>query len=145
MGEFAPSRQAVFTQGTRRGWGRGVLLPRVPEKRRKGPTSQAIFRDICSVILGPCKLAAWRVSVHFMPFMETAAWIKVIKSRNWIAIKINLKSQIRLIASNVAGFSKRSHNLRGWRSVVNCWARSCAIRNLLDWKEKRETQNSDCF
>lgn len=58
MGEFVPSRQAVFTQGTRRGWGRGLLSPRVPEMRRKGPTSQAILRDICSVILGPCKLVA---------------------------------------------------------------------------------------
>ena len=58
MGEFVPSRQAVFSQGTRKGWERRMLSPRVPEKRRKGPTSQAIFCDICSVILGPCKLAA---------------------------------------------------------------------------------------
>ena len=98
-------------QGTRRGWERGVLSPRVPKVRRKGPCSPAIFRNICSVILGPRKLAADRISVHFMimHLMETTAWINM--NWNWIAIKINLKSQLRLTASNVAGFSKRSHSL----------------------------------
>ena len=91
--------------------GGGGLSPRVPKVCRKGPFTPAIFRAICSVILGPCKLAAERVSVHFMRLMETAAWIKIMKKRNWITIKMNLKSQLRLIASNVAGFSKRSHNL----------------------------------
>ena len=82
LGEFIPSPQAVFIQRTRRGRGRGVLSPRVPKVRRKGPCSPAIFREICSAILGPSKLAAERISVHFMHLMETNARINIMKSRN---------------------------------------------------------------
>ena len=65
-GEFVPSPQFIIIviiiiilfiiQGTRRGWGRGVLSTMVPKVRRKGPCSPAIFREICSVILGPRKI-----------------------------------------------------------------------------------------
>ena len=48
-----------------------MLSARVPKVRRKGPCSPAIFREICSAILGPSKLAAERISVHFMHLMET--------------------------------------------------------------------------
>ena len=50
-----------------------MISPRVPKVRRKGLCSSAIFREICSVFLGPRKLAAERISVHFMHLMETAA------------------------------------------------------------------------
>ena len=46
-----------------------MLSRRVPKVRRKGPCSLPIFREICSVILGPRKLAAERISVHFMHLM----------------------------------------------------------------------------
>ena len=65
LGVCTGSTSCIYS-GNKKDKGEALLSPRVPKVRHTGPSLPVIFREICSVILGSCKLEAGSISVRFI-------------------------------------------------------------------------------